>query len=106
MKDYVEIGYLTKYDAFRVNRDQVMDLEIRFKIIQTSLILRQRLPKPYRLLNVFISFVTTVKIPSCTYYLKEAVIKIADVFVQFKEYHGNHKNFKSLYDFRGDCTGF
>ena len=28
MKDHVEIGYLTKYDAFRVNRD----LEIRVKI--------------------------------------------------------------------------
>ena len=25
MKDHVEIGHLTKYDAFRVNRDQVVD---------------------------------------------------------------------------------
>ena len=32
MKDHVEIGHLTKYDAFRLNRDQVMDLEIWFKI--------------------------------------------------------------------------
>ena len=32
MKDHVEIGHLTKYDAFRVNRDQVMDLEVWFKI--------------------------------------------------------------------------
>ena len=32
MKDHVEIGHLTKYDASRVNRDQVMDLEIRLKI--------------------------------------------------------------------------
>ena len=32
MKDHTEIGHLTKYDAFRVNRDQVMDLEIWFKI--------------------------------------------------------------------------
>ena len=34
MKDHVEIDYLTEYmyDASRVNRDQVMDLEIRFKI--------------------------------------------------------------------------
>ena len=32
MKDHVEIGHLTKYDALRVNRDQAMDLEIRFKI--------------------------------------------------------------------------
>ena len=30
MKDHVEIDHLTKYDAFRMNRDQVtcMDLEI------------------------------------------------------------------------------
>ena len=32
MKDHVDISHLTKYDALRVNRDQVMDLEIRFKI--------------------------------------------------------------------------
>ena len=28
----VEIGHLAKYGAFRVNRDQVMDLETWFKI--------------------------------------------------------------------------
>ena len=32
MKDHVEIDHLTKYDAFRVSRDQVMDLEIWLKI--------------------------------------------------------------------------
>ena len=35
MNDHVEIaetGHLTKYDAYRVNRDRVMDLEIWFKI--------------------------------------------------------------------------
>ena len=32
MKDHVEIGYLTKYDAFRMNREQDMDLKIWFKI--------------------------------------------------------------------------
>ena len=32
MKGNVEIGHLTKYDDFRVNRDQVIDLEILFKI--------------------------------------------------------------------------
>ena len=31
-EDHVEIGHLAKYDAFRVNRDQVMDLEIWLKI--------------------------------------------------------------------------
>ena len=32
MKDHVEIGHLTKFDACGVNRDQVMDLEMQFKI--------------------------------------------------------------------------
>ena len=32
MKEHVAIDHLTKYDAFRMNRDQVMDLEIWFKI--------------------------------------------------------------------------
>ena len=32
MKGHVEIDHLTEYDASRVNRDQVMDLEILFKI--------------------------------------------------------------------------
>ena len=32
MKDRVEIGHLTKYDAFGVSRDQAMNFEIWFKI--------------------------------------------------------------------------
>ena len=32
MKDHVEIGHFAKYGAFRVNRDNVMDLETWFKI--------------------------------------------------------------------------
>ena len=32
MKDHVEIDHLTKCDPFRVKRDQVMNLEIQFKI--------------------------------------------------------------------------
>jgi len=32
MKGHVEISHLTKFDAFRVNRDQVIDLETWFKI--------------------------------------------------------------------------
>ena len=54
MKDHVEIFHLTKYNASRVNRDQVMDLEIRSKSIQTSLILRKRPSKQYKLLKFFI----------------------------------------------------
>ena len=36
MKDHVEIGHLTKYDAFRVNRDQVIDFEKWLKIFMIS----------------------------------------------------------------------
>ena len=61
MKDHVEIGHLTKYDAFRMDRDQVMDLAIWFKILQTSLILRQRPPKSYKLLNYFMISVILFK---------------------------------------------
>ena len=76
MKDHFEIGHLTKYDAFSVNRDQVVDLDIWFKIQS----------------KFFISFVTTVKIPSFNFYLKEAEMKIA-MFAHFKDCHGNHKKF-------------
>ena len=31
MKDHVEIGHLIKYDAFRMNRHQAMNLERCFK---------------------------------------------------------------------------
>ena len=34
MKDHVEIGHLAESDAFRVNRDQVMELEIWFWELQ------------------------------------------------------------------------
>ena len=45
MKDRVETGHLTKYDAFRVNRDQVMDLEVRCKISTTFSNFEKALPK-------------------------------------------------------------
>ena len=54
MKDHVEIGHLTKYDAFWINRDQVMDLEICFKIHTNVSNLRQRPPKSYKLLHFFL----------------------------------------------------
>ena len=50
-----------------------------------------------------ITFVTNVKsVPSCSYYLKKAEMKIA-TFAHFKEYRGNHKHFRSLYDLGGRC---
>ena len=36
MKDHVKTDHLTKYDAFRVNRDQVKDLETWLKSIHVS----------------------------------------------------------------------
>ena len=61
MKNHVEIGHLTKFDAFRVNRDQVIDLEIWFKIHTNVSNFETASPKTYKLLKFFISFVTTVK---------------------------------------------
>ena len=43
MKDHVEIGHLTKYDAFRVNTDQDMDLEIWFKTILRDSVARNHI---------------------------------------------------------------
>ena len=67
-----------------------------------SLILRKRHPKPYKLLKFFFSFVTTVKSCHAPSILKEEEMKIA-MLAHLKEYHGNHKIFKSLYDFGGCC---
>ena len=61
MKDHVEIDHLTKYDAFRVNRDQVMDIKTWLKIHTNVSNFEKASPKPYKLLKFFISFVTTVK---------------------------------------------
>ena len=61
MKDHVEIGHLTKYDAFRVNRDRVMNLEIWSKIRTNVSNFQTATPKPYKVLKFFISFVTTIK---------------------------------------------
>ena len=61
MKDHVEISHLIRYGTFRMNRDQVMDLEIWFKISQTSLILRQHPPKSYKVLKYFMISVILFK---------------------------------------------
>ena len=61
MKDHVEIDYLTKYDALRVNGDRVMNLEIWFKINTNICNFETASPKPYKLLKFFISFMSTVK---------------------------------------------
>ena len=50
------------------------------KSIQTSLMLKQRPPKPYKLLNFFYQFYDNCKILSFTYHLKQAEIKITYVY--------------------------
>ena len=61
MKDHVEIGHLIKYDAFTVNRDQVMDLEIWFKIHTNVSNLETASPKIISTLKICYQFMTTVK---------------------------------------------
>ena len=77
-------------------------LKYGLKSIQTSLILRKRPPKPYKLLKIFYQFCDNCKIPSCTYYLKEADIKPQCLPI-LKSVTENMKNFKSLYSF-GDAV--
>ena len=38
MKDHGEIGHLTKFDAFRLSRDQVMDFKHGSKSIETTVL--------------------------------------------------------------------
>ena len=92
MKGHVEIDHLTKYDAFRVYRDQVMDLEIWFKIHTNLSNFETASPKTISTLKIFHQFCDNCKILSCPYYLKEAEMKIT-MFAHFKEYHGNHEKF-------------
>ena len=61
MKDHVQSCHLTKFDAFRVNRDEVIDLQTWLKSIKMSAILIQRPLKTYKFLKCVISFETTVK---------------------------------------------
>ena len=95
MKDHVEIGHLTRYDAFRVNRDQVMDLEIQFKIHTNVSNFEKASPITIKTLKIFYQFCDNCKILSCTFYLKEDEMKIA-MFAHFKEYHGNPKIFQEF----------
>ena len=60
MKDHVEIGHLTKYDAFRMNRDQVMDLEIWFKIYTNVFNFETAFPKIIETLKIFYDFCDTL----------------------------------------------
>ena len=101
MKDHVEIGHLSNYDAFRMNRDQVMDLEISgSKSIQTSLILRQRPPKSYKLLKYFMISLILFKLSKHSdFHL--IFFQIEGAWQDFTVVTKLMKNFKSLYGFEG-----
>ena len=60
MKDHVEIDHLTEYDAFRVNRDQVMDLEIWLKIHTNVSNFETASPKTIQTLKIFHDFRDTL----------------------------------------------
>ena len=60
MKDHVKIGHLTKYDAFRANRDRAMDLEIWFKIHTNVSNFETMSPKIIQTLKIFYDFRNTV----------------------------------------------
>ena len=62
MKDHAEIDHLIKYDAFRVNRDQVMDLEIWLKIHTKVFSFETASPKPFKLLKCFMITMILFKI--------------------------------------------
>ena len=70
------------------------------KSIQTSLILRKRPPKPYKLLKFFISFVTTVKSCHAPSIWKKMRWKSLCLLI-LKSITEIIKYFKSLYDFGG-----
>ena len=70
------------------------------KSIQTSLILRKRPPKPYKLLKFFISFVTTVKSCHAPSIWKKMRWKSIGLII-LKSITKIIKYFKSLYDFAG-----
>ena len=60
MKDHVEIVHLPKYDDFRVNRDQVMDLEIWFKTHTNVFNFETASPKIIKTLKIFYDFRDTL----------------------------------------------
>ena len=72
------------------------------KSIPTSLILRQHPPKPYKLLQFFISFVTTVKFCYAPSIWKKMRWKSLCLLI-LKSITEIIKYVKSLYDFGGRC---
>ena len=63
-KDYIKNSHLTKFDAFRVDRSQVLCLQMWFKIRKNVFNVETAPPqKPHKLLMFFLSFVSIIKSP-------------------------------------------
>ena len=62
MKDLVDIDHLTKYDTFRVNRGQVMDLEIILKIHTNVSNFETASSKTIQTLKIFYQFCDNCKL--------------------------------------------
>ena len=62
MKDHVEIGHLTRYDAFKMNRDQAMNLEICYKIHTNVSNFETASPKTILALKIFMITVIPFKL--------------------------------------------
>ena len=77
IKDHVEVCHLTEYDAFRVNRDQVMELEIWFKIHTNVYNFKTASLKTIQIPQIFSHFFDDCKIPSCT----GSIIKMIGVYM-------------------------
>ena len=60
MKDHVEIDHLIKYDAFRMNRDQGMDLNIWPKIHTNVFNIETASPKTIETLKILHDFRDTL----------------------------------------------
>ena len=61
MKDHVQSCHLTKFDAFKIKRDQVIDLETWFIIYTNVCNLETAYPKTIETLNFFSDFCDTLK---------------------------------------------
>lgn len=99
MKDPCEIDHLTKFNAFMMNKDQLMVLETWFKIhtkVFNFVTVQTASPKPYKLLNVFIIPVLLFKMGkhsdfNLTFFL------IVDRWHYLFSCHKTDKKNKSLY---------
>ena len=102
MKDHVEIGHLTKFDVFRVNIDQVMDLEIWFKIHTNVSNFETASPKTIQTLKIFMISVIVLKMGKHSdFHL--GFFQIEVTWRDFTAVTKLMKNFRSFYGFGGHC---